>query len=461
MWKSYTVFIFRALAELGKPRKIRELYQRWESLRLLPEAVFMAGVALFNLGRFKQAAGVWGRLPAWASRFPDIAELVNRGVIPAFPLEYVFPQAPSDTSELKGYVSTGNGKMAILGMALEDEEHRTSALEILVGEGDWGKELAFNILDSTAIDKELKMYALFAMNKVGLLEEGESVSVWLDGEHRDIEVRVHGEPEEIINTARTLAKKGDYQQASDLLEKFMAMNDEFDPHICFFLVHYLLMDEDLTKAKGYMDKMIEYLPDSPYTKYLQALYFFRKQDLVAARALLAGIENPDSELAEPVQRLNAAVSMMGTFKKHLSIRGRTMVKTLPRSPSLARGLKNLPVELLWDACEYWGLDDSGKRDEVQQRLVDFIGSEKGAKQCWLDLDAEEKELLRYLLANDGWAKMSAVTREFGTPLEDSPAAGLWETGLICVGTASIKGEKTKIVTVPVELRQHFARFASE
>ena len=80
-----------------------------------------------------------------------------------------------------------------------------------------------------------------------------------------------------------------------------------------------------------------------------------------------------------------------------------------------------------------------------------------------NVKAEEEALLRYLLANDGWARLSVVSRKFGSLQgegfywEDeppgSPLGVLWSIGLVGVGKAHLEKRREKIVAIPVELRQ--------
>lgn len=63
----------------------------------------------------------------------------------------------------------------------------------------------------------------------------------------------------------------------------------------------------------------------------------------------------------------------------------------------------------------------------------------------------------------GWSRLNAVTRRFGSLGGDgyyweeedpeSPLGFLWSRALVMVGKAVIEGRRTKIATIPIELRQ--------
>ncbi|MGB9921039.1 MAG: hypothetical protein ACPLPT_10030 [Moorellales bacterium] len=54
-FREYTVSIMQAAADLKDHQQVFELYRRWEPHHLSWENKFLAGVACFNLGRYKRA----------------------------------------------------------------------------------------------------------------------------------------------------------------------------------------------------------------------------------------------------------------------------------------------------------------------------------------------------------------------------------------------------------------------
>jgi len=138
-------------------------------------------------------------------------------------------------------------------------------------------------------------------------------------------------------------------------------------------------------------------------------------------------------------------------------------KTIPIDPSVLRGLKNMPAHWLNGACHIYGLEPARHRKDREKQLYDFLTDHKNFKKIINLLSEEEKELLSYLIQHDGWSRLNAVTRRFGSMDGDgfywddqppeSPLGNLWAKALVAVGRAKIKSRTYKIVTIPVELRQ--------
>jgi hypothetical protein len=51
--------IMRAAGKLGDDRQVLDLYKRWQSHHVSWENKYLAGIAAFNLKRFRQAASYW------------------------------------------------------------------------------------------------------------------------------------------------------------------------------------------------------------------------------------------------------------------------------------------------------------------------------------------------------------------------------------------------------------------
>jgi hypothetical protein len=109
--------------------------------------------------------------------------------------------------------------------------------------------------------------------------------------------------------------------------------------------------------------------------------------------------------------------------------------------------------------------DCKMRKEGEAALVAAVTSPAAVRRAVLQLTAEERELLVYLLKRGGWAQMFAVVRKFGSMEMDgflaeeppqSAAGKLWLKGLIFVGRAAIKNRNVKIAAVAVELREALA-----
>ena len=81
----------RGAAALKDHRQVYDLYRRWERCHVNWENRYLAGVAAFNLGRYRRAASLWGALQdtgPYALHMQQVAFLVERALIPPFELEY-------------------------------------------------------------------------------------------------------------------------------------------------------------------------------------------------------------------------------------------------------------------------------------------------------------------------------------------------------------------------------------
>ncbi len=139
-------------------------------------------------------------------------------------------------------------------------------------------------------------------------------------------------------------------------------------------------------------------------------------------------------------------------------------KDLPLNPSLARGLKNLPVHWIDGTCDLMAIESLPKRKDREKQIISTLTDPLSFSDlCQEHLDDEEIEILKYILQNGGWCRFQVISRKFGGLDEESyfwpdegtctPVGNLWSLGLIMVGRADIKGRKTRIASIPVELRE--------
>lgn len=93
-WREYTVMVQRAAATLGNDRLVLDIFRRWQRYHISWENKYMAAVASFNLGRFRQAASYWVSIANtvdFASEMQQVTLLVERGIIPPFTMDYDYP----------------------------------------------------------------------------------------------------------------------------------------------------------------------------------------------------------------------------------------------------------------------------------------------------------------------------------------------------------------------------------
>lgn len=471
VWRSYAVFVFRALGSMGDAKRICRLAEQWRKYKLPEEAVWIYGAANFNLGKFKRAGLIWGKLPSVLSLHTEVADFMEQGVIPPFVLDYSIPHEPSSDVDFAAYVATGSGKLMLLSFLLApnaEGEIAELAVHLLIAHGGrWGEQLGRGLLESPVIAKERKYDVLDALVHAGVIADGEVVQVWIDGEIRFIRVREEGDFDEQMQEAHKLAAEGNYNDAAELLKGLT--KDGFKPHVYINLVQCLFNAHRDEEAAKYLQELKRHCSDLAITHYLDATYLFKDKQLAAANRALAKVKGKKGyqEIKEQADKL-AMIIAMGTAMKEMAYpverRIPALEKALPVDPTLGQGMQNLPVEALRTACNHWGLDGGLRRKEVQSRLIGYLSTLEGVKHCWRNLQHRERELLAFLLANGGWARLYAVTRRYGTLPEEEdftelPASipgRLWTLGLIFIGSARINGRRTKIAAVSVEVRKLLA-----
>lgn len=506
-WQEYTISIMRAAGSLGEHRQVFELFRRWEKYHISWENRYLAGIAAFNLGYFTRAASMWASLKEageFVMGMQQVAIMVDRGIIPPFKLEYevysheaintLMEKAGNDEG-LKGeLVKNGMIRIMMLSFILHpktEERIVRAMLETLVAYGDsWGKELAFNLLRANGIPTHVKMAAAQALVDCGVLREKEPVAMNIDGEERLVELRKieisfdpDPEVEKAVKRAKELREKGRLEEAVALLENFMH-RDKFHIQLVLVLANLYRAVNEPDKALPLLKMMEEILPHDPVVLFNLSALWLQLGDPQKARQCFEQIDlkGQDNEFKEKYKILKRELEHKGSFitsedlsedleeiflemeeKKRAAIEE----KPLPLDASLERGLKNMPVNWLEGMIEDYQLKPARLRKEREQEICRFLCQPRHLKKVLKeDLDDEERELLRYLLKKGGWARLSAVTNRFGSMQGDgffweeyipsSPLGFLWAHGLVLVGRAKIKGRNTKIVTVPLELRETMA-----
>jgi len=137
-------------------------------------------------------------------------------------------------------------------------------------------------------------------------------------------------------------------------------------------------------------------------------------------------------------------------------------KKLPVNATIDRGLKNMPNDWLLSICDYYGLKTKRLRPEREKVIAEYLTNPQNINSIVAALTNHERKLLRYLLDNDGWTRLSAVNRKFGSMKEDSyfwseeeplsVQGTLWYKALIMIGKTMINNRNTKIIAIPTELR---------
>ena len=184
-WYEYTVQIMRAASALQDHHRVIDLYKKYERYHVSWENRFNAGIAYFNLKRYKQAASIWEPLHRTGNfiiPFQEIAFLMERDVIPHFELSYKPPEwekvieqfknAGDDPETQERALEDGQIRVVMLDTLFGEqikEEEKKNAVKMLIKFGrDWGIELGHRLLETALVSREVKMSALFALVEMGV-----------------------------------------------------------------------------------------------------------------------------------------------------------------------------------------------------------------------------------------------------------------------------------------------------
>ncbi len=431
-WADNSVFIKAVAGALGYHRTVLTLHQRWEQYHNSPHDRFLAGVAAFNLGMFMEAMAYWAGLPwpDWAvmNAYCDVALAIEQAIIPAFPLGYNIPRLPGEIEckTKEDYVETlcqGSVRMIILGIVLDpnvdkillDATMRELELLIRVSE-EWGISLAKSLIRAPRgrVPAEVKLVAAYTLFALGYLE--------LDGQGDVIGA--------LVKAWNTLVVRASNRSKDS--------SDLFNP----LRLYTELLNSD--EGRAYLERIDLSALESGYEKILRAI----RGHVVVSEDASLGYENIP-EYSGPQAEAK---------------REKEEDKPVSTNVKLTQALRRMPVGWLNAACMAHGLDPyvMHNRTERAEALMSLLLDPDGLEMSIEELDSGEKELLRFLLARDGWAKFSLVARRF----ESTDGDGFyWETAppgsvlgrlcskaLVAVGRAKIDNREYKIVVIPRELR---------
>lgn len=498
-FREYTVIIMQAAADLEDHRLVFDLYRRWESYHVSWENKFLAAVACFNIGRYKRAASLLSSIAEMHGLFSgmqQVAFMVERGAVPPFEMSYklydegkmqkVVEDAGTSEDKCRRYVRDGFFRMMLLSWILEEDGSGDTgrALYILVYYGgEWGEKLGRQVLDHPGFSRHLKMAAMDALMDRGILREGEPVPVFIDGERRMIEIKktpVLLEPDEeldqIVDRAIQLRDKGQIDRATALLQDICREGKLYPPAM-MTLANLLHRQGKPEEALQIMKMLEEIYPQEPVLLFNISALMLQMGEPQRAREYVERIDDREmgKEFSEKLKKLKEEIEWAEdnffllpdteTLVHQFAEGQRQKIEEKPLSvnASLSRGLKNMPAHWLEGACEMYGLEPARRRREREEQLKDFLSRRGNLEKAVKELDEEERELLKYLLQRGGWSRLNAVTRKFGSLDGDgffwqeiepeTPLGVLWFCALVMVGRAKLKGQRCKIATVPLELRE--------
>lgn len=502
-WREYTVIIKRAAGDLGHHRQVLDLYRKWERYHVNPEDRFLAGVAAFNLGRFSQAVSFWRAVAPRGWGFADVyvtvASAVDAGTVPPFPLEYHVPEpheikGHKTADDLRSLAQQGWFRMlalgSILGASRDYEGKRLAAAQlgtIIRYGGDWGLDLAKRILSAPAgIGQEMKMAAADALVELGVYREGESIEAVVDGKPRYLVIRtskIAEEPDEtvevLLEEASLLRSVGKIDEAIEKLRPLLERGSFYPPAI-LMLANLLRRKDQLDEAEGLLLTLKDVAPSDPAVLFNLAGLYIQRGDPMRARKYADQIDRrrATDEIREKLPLLEDEIDRLELLTVRPSEVAAVVAeswredqedKPISLNTKLSQAVRTVPAGWVNAACEAHGIDPASTRhrkeraEALTRRLVDL----RHMEEIVSNLEEDERAALRFVLNEGGWAKISALTRRFGSMEGD----GFWweETpprstlgrlrlkALLFVGRAVIDGRRCKVAVIPLELREGLAK----
>ncbi len=499
-WYEYTVQMMRAAAQLNDHHLVFDLYRRWEKYHVNWENPYLAGIAAFNLGRFSRAASLWGRLShegKFAVMMQQIAFQVDRGLIPPFPLEYeafdpeqlseMAREAAEDVSVQSRYLTRGTVRMALLSYLfspdIREDQVEGILCPLVTYGGDWGIQFGLSLLEAGGVTREFKCLAALALVELGVYAPGQLIPMVVDGKEVEIrldevKIELDRDPEldRLNERALALRDKGKIDEAVALVEPLYEQG-RYHVRTLVTLANLYRQQNKFEPAREIFELLESGLPGNPVVlinlagvcldleQYQQALDCLERIDEEMERELEEKVK-----LIQNIAQYHLTPNDPGKMRAEAiafedSLREEIEMKKLPLQPTLKRGLQNMPNEWLLNMSDHFGLDCRLRRDREDQ-IAAWLMNKKALVLITDDLEQEEKELLRYLLQQGGWARLNVVTRKFGTMKGDgfywdeedpvSPPGFLWSRALVFVGRAVIDNRNTKVIVIPVELREPLA-----
>jgi len=499
-WYEYTVQLMRAAGALGEHRRVIDLYKKHERYHVSWENRYSAGIAYFNLERYKQAASIWeplNKVGDFIVPMLRVAFIMERDVVPQFELSYKppnwdkimeqFRDAGDDREKQEEALQDGLIRVVMLDTLFgehPDEKEKKNTVNILVSfGGEWGKELALQLLESTLVPEEIKMSAVFALVERGVYTEGEEVPVLIDGketfvkvEKKEVSMEPDQELDQLCEKARSLRNQGRIDEAITLLEP-LYREGNFYPRAMVTLANLYRNKKEWEPALKIFELLAEAFPEEPVIMVNLAGLHVERGAFDQAMRCIGRIETEEME-EEFRERLDYIRSMAEQgltpheyaeeldddylYQVEEDLRSEVEEKRFTPGSSLSRGLKNMPNEWLLNMCAVHGIGPHRQRPQREKAITAHLANPAHLKKVVQGLTSSEQELLTYLLGKEGWAPLSSVSRKFGKMEGDgfywdeenprSTTGRLWSKGLIMVGKAIQNDRQVKITAIPVDLK---------
>ncbi|MCR3921204.1 MAG: tetratricopeptide repeat protein [Firmicutes bacterium] len=488
-WLEYAVVVMRAAGLTGDHRLVLGLYKRWQQYHLPVYSEYYAGVAAFNRKRFKLATSYWSGIHMdFAPDFAMIALMCERGVVPPFPFAYEDEKIAAvdfdetDMEARAAYMNKAPMRMRLLRTVFHPEVSLDSAegalMTLIQYDNNWGTQFGLNLLDTSSIADPLKIVVAQELVALGVFGFGEPIPMYIQGKQRVVEItqrevilEADYDLEALYEKARALLAKGDIEAALSIVEEIYHEEIMYPP-MMMLLANLYRRQERFLEAKDILEILEEVDPDDPALLFNFSGLWLQLDQFEKAQAYVKRLKNCklDQEWRARLQMVEEQLAMYKTFKQVTekfrlprgSVRQDVEAKQLAQNTTLVQGLKNMPVAWLNGVCNYWRLTPARLRKDREKQIAGFL-SAPDHLEVVTAVSASELALIQFLLAKGGWARLRMVTTKFGTMDDDDWSAGeptstlgkLWSKALVFVGTARINNRRTKIVTVPIEIRPLF------
>jgi len=508
--KEYTVILMKAAADLKDHLRVMEIYDNWKEVHQSWENAYLAAVACFNLGFNHRAALLWTGISednVIAGSFARLPGLVEEGVVPFTNLSYYYPPVEMvkenfdkilrQESYLREALNDSVFGYILISMVFDprvDEEMGRELLsKIVVYGASFGRDLGERIIASTTVSREFKMAAAEGLLQRGLLSPNDCIPILVSGENRLMKVRAllaleEADPEtaKAMDRAQLLKQEGRPKEAIEILKKVCDSYRVYPP-AALELANLLRREERLKEAENYLRMVEEVWPEHPPLWVSYSALMLETGNLREAQRYLISLEEwkdnkedkVEPELQESIESLQKDVGKE-VYKNIQTIKSKRLKnlteekkrekieeKPVNIEASLSSCLKNAPADWLTGLCKILDIKPADYKKERRKQLLHYLESpDILRKLVEKKLGTREKELLAFLLYKKGWARMGIVSRKFGSlkgqgfnfgkKLPEAPLGVLWALGLVAVGKTWLKESYTKIVVIPVELREPLA-----
>lgn len=486
-WLEYADIITQAAGALRDHKLVLELYRRW-AIPNQPDLTFAAGVAAFNLRRFKQAARYWAqvndqRWQPWATLSAQVAELCEAGLVSPFELGYQDDIAEwRRVAKEEGAAKLANSTYArvfmIAQMFSPDAKDPSLSAEALVAAGgEWGVEFGRRLIKASRVPLPIKMGAAAGLASIGAVDPDEPIEIIHEG--RTVYFRI--ESKELVEfdeklgrelaEAKRLRDAGQIDAALSMLESLRERDNTIYLPAWITTANILRDRGQLAEAEKMLSEANALSPGHPVVLFNLAGLYCQLHDFKRARTCVEEID-PTGTTEEFHRRLAELKSHIEREIIFNALGGQTSgefwrrdqeEKPITVNLHLRTALRRIPVQWLNAAAAIYNAPVAKHRKDRERELAALLLVPRRVKAALEQEAAPVREAIRLVISRGGWCKLQLLTRRYGEQTGDgfwwdeeppkSVIGRLQLLGLVYVGRANIDGKRDKVAVVPLELRQ--------